>query len=288
MRPLVGHSNPVWAVTFSPNNRHVVTGSDDGIIEPFGGNGDGPQLAVATRSGSLAPSGTSCRCYAHCSTSSAGVWWGGDWRDPIDEMHFQLNYAEGSVVGGSFVENVDQRLIDLAGDLDNGYLGIWKPADPNAFPLPHGYFYGPFDGPARSISGEFPGEPQTWRDGLGRWQEALGLPVTKVWHDGKTAQAATTLQMQKRWPPTPEIGYGCVYAGEWYAVIKDGWRLPAEWDPATVVLGAHRNPMSSLCRRGISGGRSTGRITAFLVRTPMSHGLIRTGWVAGRRPSVCR
>jgi D-alanyl-D-alanine carboxypeptidase len=24
-----------------------------------------------------------------------GVWWGGDWSDPIDEMHFQLNWPEG-------------------------------------------------------------------------------------------------------------------------------------------------------------------------------------------------
>lgn len=24
-----------------------------------------------------------------------GVWWGGDWTDPIDEMHFQLNWPEG-------------------------------------------------------------------------------------------------------------------------------------------------------------------------------------------------
>jgi D-alanyl-D-alanine carboxypeptidase len=24
-----------------------------------------------------------------------GVWWGGDWQDPIDEMHFQLNWPEG-------------------------------------------------------------------------------------------------------------------------------------------------------------------------------------------------
>ena len=166
------------------------------------------------------------------------VWWGGDWRDPLDEMHFQLNYPEGRIVNGSFVVEVDQRLLDLAADLENGYLGILKPADPKAFPLPHGYFYGPFDGPAQCISGEYPGEPQPWRDGLGRWQDALGLPVTKKWNDGKTAQAATTLQMQKRWPPTPGIGYGCVHEGEWDAVIKEGWRLPADWDPTRIELGA--------------------------------------------------
>jgi hypothetical protein len=165
------------------------------------------------------------------------VWWGGDWQSPIDEMHFQLNYPEGKLAGGSFTVAVDQRLVDLANDLQNGYLGIWQPADPNVFPLPTGYFYGPFDGPEQCISGEYPGEPQTWRDGLGRWQETLGLPVTKKWNDNRTPQAATTLQQQKRWPPTAEVGAGTVHEGEWDAVVKEGWRLPDGWNPDTILVG---------------------------------------------------
>ena len=114
---------------------------------------------------------------------------------------------------------------------------IRKPTDPDAFPLPHGYFYGPLDGPDQCISGEYPGDPQAWRDGLGRWQKALGLPVTKKWDDGQTPQAATTLQHAKNWPPTPGIGYGTVHQGEWDAVIKEKWRLPKGWTPATLALG---------------------------------------------------
>jgi len=44
------------------------------------------------------------------------VWWGGDWQDPIDEMHFQLNYEEG-----------DQRLTDFAKKLD---ICPWSPSTP--------------------------------------------------------------------------------------------------------------------------------------------------------------
>jgi peptidoglycan hydrolase-like protein with peptidoglycan-binding domain len=98
--------------------------------------------------------------------------------------------------------------------------------DPTAFPLPAGYFYGPLDGPDNSVSGEYPGEPAAWRDGLGRWQAALGLPVTKKWNDGRTPNAATTLQRSLGLPPTPGIGYGCIGQAEWNAVFKDGWRLP--------------------------------------------------------------
>lgn len=114
----------------------------------------------------------------------------------------------------------------------------WDSAGPKpgskAFPLKSGYFYGPLDGPANSVSGEYSGEPQEWRDGLGRWQEALGLPVTKRWNDGKTRHAAVTLQLEKKLAPTPGIGYGCIGQAEWDAVIKDGWQLPTGWNPEKV------------------------------------------------------
>lgn len=44
------------------------------------------------------------------------VWWGGNWTDPIDEMHFQLNYEEG-----------DQRLIDLAKKLSSSHAAPVTP-----------------------------------------------------------------------------------------------------------------------------------------------------------------
>ena len=39
------------------------------------------------------------------------IWWGGDWVDPIDEMHFQVGYPEG-----------DQRLTDFADTLTPGLV----------------------------------------------------------------------------------------------------------------------------------------------------------------------
>ena len=84
---------------------------------------------------------------------------------------------------------------------------------PLAFPLPPGYYYGPLEGPIESISGEHEVDSQIAKDGLGRWQEALGLPVTKKWNDGATPKAAGTMQKQKGWQPNPLFGYGGVYRG---------------------------------------------------------------------------
>jgi hypothetical protein len=130
---------------------------------------------------------------------------------------------EGSAKGDAF-----------AAKLQAGYLGIYAPPDPDAFPLPKGYYYGPLDGPNESISGDYEGDLQSWKDGLGRWQAALGIPVTKHW-DPTTAKAAMTLQLQRGWPPNPAFGYGGVYEAEWNVVIKEGWRLPADWDQSTVA-----------------------------------------------------
>lgn len=94
------------------------------------------------------------------------------------------------------------------------------PVDPDAFPLPGGYYYGPLDGPEQSISGQA-GEPQSWIDGLKRWQTAVGIPATGVW-DAATKTVAQQLQMEKKWQKSPGDGY--VYLGEWNAVIREGWQ----------------------------------------------------------------
>jgi hypothetical protein len=151
------------------------------------------------------------------------VFWGRHW-NRVDEMHFQMN-------GGTWN---NPRTAQFAQRLRDGYLGIYGPPDPDAFPLPAGYYYGPLEGPIESISGEYETDSQAAKDGLGRWQQALGLPVTKKWNDGATPQAATTLQLQRHWPTNPAFGYGGVYLGEWDAVIRDGWRLPAGWKPSDV------------------------------------------------------
>lgn len=46
------------------------------------------------------------------------------------------------------------RFHDFAERLRNGYLNIYGPPDPLAFPLPAGYYYGPLEGPIESTSGE--------------------------------------------------------------------------------------------------------------------------------------
>lgn len=149
-----------------------------------------------------------------------GLLYWGRWWNTVDEMHVQL--------AGNTYNN--PKLKEFANRLRNGYLGIFGPPDPNAFPLPPGYYYGPLEGPIESISGEYRSDSQAAKDGLGRWQAALGLPVTKKWNDGVTPRAATFLQKAKGWPPNPLFGHGGVYQGEWDAVIKQGWRLPADWD----------------------------------------------------------
>lgn len=147
------------------------------------------------------------------------VFWGGHW-DRLDEMHSQIGLPPTS-----------PKIAEFADRLRAGYLNIFGPPDLTAFPLPAGYYYGPLEGPMESVSGEYEGDSQWAKDGLGRWQEALGLPVTKKWNDGLTPKAATTLQLARGWPPNPLFGYGGIYEGEWNAVIKDGWRLPEDWDP---------------------------------------------------------
>ena len=71
------------------------------------------------------------------------VYWGGNWQR-VDEMHSQM--------GGN--TNGNKRTHEFAEKLRNGYLNIYGPPDPLAFPLPPGYYYGPLEGPIESISGE--------------------------------------------------------------------------------------------------------------------------------------
>lgn len=159
------------------------------------------------------------------------LYWGGHW-GRVDQMHTQM--------GGSTYNN--ERTAAFAEKLRNGYLNIYGPMDPNEFPLPSGYFYGPLEGPVESISGEYETDSQAVKDGLGRWQAKLGIPVTKKWNDGVTPKVATTMQLQKGWHPHDTLGYGLVWKGEWDAVMKEGWKLPAGWTPDGVP--APENPVT--------------------------------------------
>lgn len=48
------------------------------------------------------------------------VWWGGDWTDPVDEMHFQCGFPEG-----------DQRMVDMADEI----TGQAQPSGPDQVAL---------------------------------------------------------------------------------------------------------------------------------------------------------
>lgn len=150
------------------------------------------------------------------------IFWGNDWNSPKDSMHFQMGYN--TYNNQTKCNDFIRRKIRTDG-FSTFRRGSIAPANPLDFPLPDGYCYGPLDGPNYCISGQYGADLQEWRDGLGRWQAALGLAVTKVW-DVFTRDAATVLQKQRGWPSNPDFGYGGVYAAEWDEVIKNGWRLP--------------------------------------------------------------
>lgn len=101
------------------------------------------------------------------------------------------------------------------------YNRLATPMDANAWPLPPDVYWGPFEGPDNSWSNRNGNEPQSSRDGLTRWQTALGIHPSGVF-DNPTKAAAIVCQQSHGWHVT-----GNVYKGEWDAVIKEGWRLPA-------------------------------------------------------------
>lgn len=138
------------------------------------------------------------------------VFWGSVWDNP-DEMHFQIQ--------GNATD-----IAPLAKRLREGYLGLLAPEvapDPLRFPLPLGWFYGPLDGPNESVSGQWDGEPPSYREGLKRWQTAVGVPPTGIW-DAATCAAAQQTQRDHGWQLDTLNGY--VYEGEWNVVIREGYR----------------------------------------------------------------
>ncbi|MBN7386165.1 M15 family metallopeptidase [Mycobacteroides abscessus subsp. abscessus] len=154
----------------------------------------------------------------------AMMYWGNDWNSPKDSMHFQMGYN--TYNNQAKCNDFIKRKIRADG-FSTFRRGPQAPANPDDFPLPQGYCFGPLDGPDYCISGEYPADLQSWKDGLGRWQAALGLPATKRWDDA-TRDAATVLQKQRNWPSNPDFGYGGVYLAEWNEVITKGWRLPVK------------------------------------------------------------
>lgn len=147
------------------------------------------------------------------------VFWGRDWGGAsTDEMHFQI---QGNA----------QQIAPFAQKLRDGYLGLWapeKPYDPNDYPLPLGYSYGPLEGDDYTISGLWKTDSEKAKDGLGRWQAAVGLPVTRSWNE-ETLQMVLRLQDEKGWQDSAFRGR--IYTGEWDVVIKEGWKPTTAVDP---------------------------------------------------------
>lgn len=117
------------------------------------------------------------------------------------------------------------------------YAGVKD--DPDRFPLPAGHYWGPLDGPAESWSNVYGNEPQSSKDGLKRWQTALGIPGSGI-YDAATKAAALRMQSLMGWPTKLEDGSdnGRVWEGEWNMVIREGWRFPAPEPIDTTPINA--------------------------------------------------
>lgn len=91
--------------------------------------------------------------------------------------------------------------------------------DPTAFPLPDGYYYGPYEGPDESISGRA-GEPVEWVDGLRRWQTQAGVPADGIYGE-RTRARAIELQVPAGLLPDGKIG-----PKTWALAFKAGAPVP--------------------------------------------------------------
>jgi len=136
------------------------------------------------------PNGTGARL------SHLGIEWGGDWgRTSLDRMHIELHISPDEC----------RAIIGAPGG------GI--PAQgTNTFPLPAGSYYGPYSGPAESISGSGSNDGP-YRDGLARAQRAMGIdadgyygPVTEA--ATRTWQAAHSLSVDGLIGPDTWRSYG--------------------------------------------------------------------------------
>lgn len=141
------------------------------------------------------------------------------WGAPWDEGTIKALYPGWDLMAWQYTET--GRLDGWRGDLDLNEC-YWsrdrllahiggKPAKveaaakpkPPAFPLPKGYYYGPRNGPARSVSGKVASKAvgkdistvggRAHSVGLARWQKAVGIGADGI-YGPKTAAAAKKLQ----------------------------------------------------------------------------------------------
>ncbi|OZE98071.1 hypothetical protein [Rhodococcoides fascians] len=87
--------------------------------------------------------------------------------------------------------------------------------NPDDFPLPAGWWYGPKEGPEQSVSGEA-GEPEYQIAGIRHMQAKLGIPQTGRWRDAQPAISA----LQRTDPTlTPD---GTVGPKTWALIMRLG------------------------------------------------------------------
>lgn len=85
-----------------------------------------------------------------------------------------------------------------------------KQPSPPKFPLPDGYYYGPLEGPARSISGSYKTDTAEMRKGLATWQQRMKDRGWIIKVDGyygpQTGNCARQFQKQVKLPVDGLIG----------------------------------------------------------------------------------
>ena len=144
--------------------------------------------------------------------------WGGEWTGATkDEMHVQLH---GDIAFTGRVAKVakdirDGRDVPQPAELRGGQVPtaepqrarkpIVIPVPPDQappFPLPQGFYYGPFEGPRESISGSADSDTDQMRHGLALWQARMQKNGAAVTVDGyygsQTAGIARRLQTRRQ------------------------------------------------------------------------------------------
>lgn len=157
----------------------------------------------------------------------------------VDGIAFESRGTPGVLFGGTARHWNDPLFHDfwyLPGSVIDG------PVDPLAFPLPQGYWYGPYEGPEQSISGKA-GEPQAWLDGLKRWQAATGI-VQDGQYGEATAQKAREVQRGADFL----VVDGLIGPKTWALVIKEkqnggdvmSWaeKIPTQYNTRGEVMNA--------------------------------------------------
>ncbi len=141
--------------------------------------------------------------------------WGGEWQgSTTDEMHIQLH---GGIAGTGRVAEVaaairSNKLPRVPAELLHGGAGpktgpvvehqpLVHPTAPDhapPYPLAAGTYYGPFEGPAESISGSGSHDTEAMRHGLAVWQSRMQKNGASITIDGyygaETGSVARRLQ----------------------------------------------------------------------------------------------